>query len=262
MLPVKWVYGEKLPFEESNLVEFKEVSIFSGLFKHVDSPLQKYKETLAGFLNAGRGYLIMGIKDDGTIVGVDDTTSESLDKFKLWIDSCFNTLIYRDGKSMDPSEISIRFNMFPVENSKKNIIVIDVLNKGLPMNIMTRSGIIIYRLNASNFKLSSEPVYRKRDVKGMIQSIQAQMRGTMNDLQIKHEQILKSQEKEMKQYIEKISTSLYNKYKMEKSLGILCNCSSSWTKFIKGFLMILSQRPCFMSAESGSDKGILSTEIC
>jgi len=235
MLPLRWVYGEKLPFQESNLVEFKEVSVFSGLFKHAHSPLQKYKETIAGFLNGGRGYLIMGIKDDGTITGVDDMTNESLDKFKLWIDSCFNTLIYRDGKPMDPAEISINFKTFPIENSKLKIVLIDVLNKGLPMNIMTRSGTIIYRLNASNFKLSSEPVYRKRDVKGMIQSIQNQMRQTMDDLQTKHDLIIKSQEKEMKQCIEQVSKSLYDKYKMEESLGILCNCSSSWTKFIKWF---------------------------
>jgi predicted HTH transcriptional regulator len=261
MLPLKWVHGVKLPFQESNLVEFKEVSIFSGLFKHTQSPLPKYKETIVGFLNGGHGYLILGIRNDGTIIGVDDMTTESIDKFKLWIDSCFNTLIYRDGKPMDPSEISINFKAFPVENRNSNIVVIHVLNKGLPMNIMTRSGTIIYRLNASNFKLSSEPVYRKRDVKGMIQSIQTQMRETIDNLQTKHEQILKGQDKEMKEYIEQISKSLYEKYKIEEPLGIFCNCSSSWTKFIKGFFMILSHRPSFMSAETGSNKGILSTEI-
>jgi len=235
ILPQKWVFNDRIPFQESNLVEFKEVSIFSGLFKNRKSKisaLPKYRETITGFINGGQGYLIMGVKNDGTIVGVQNMTDESIDKFKLWLDGSFNSLVYKDGKPIDPSKISITFKKFPVENTSSNVIVIEVINKGTPMDVMTRSGTIVYRLNASNFKISSEPVYRKRDVRGMIQSIQTQMNQSIKDLQEKHQEKIKNiimgQEKEFKNYVDKISDSLYDKYRIEDPKESLCLRLVKW----------------------------------
>jgi len=227
-LPTRWVYGEKVPFQEGAHIEFKEVSVFAGLFKNKSlgsSGLPKYRETILGFLNGGHGYLMMGIKDDGTIVGVENMTDEMVDKFKLWLDGSFNNLVYKNGKPIDPSKISIKFQTFPVVNHStgSNVIVIEAMNKGSPMDIMTRSGTIIYRLNASNFKVISEPIYRKRDVKGMIHSIQVQMQVVIDEkrkiierLQEAHKEevnsILRSQIKEIRE----ISESLYEKYKIEE----------------------------------------------
>jgi len=225
-LPQKWVYGEKVPFQESNVVEFKEVTLFAGLFKNKSlgsSGLPKYRETIIGFLNGGQGYLIMGIRNDGIITGVENIADEVMDKFNLWIDGSFNTLVYKNGKPIDPSKISIKVHVFPVEGRDASILIVEVENRGKIMDIMTRSGSIIYRLNASNFKVMSEPVYRKRDVKGMIHSIQIQMQNVIDEkrkiierLQDKHQDeikdILKSQAKE----IRLISESLYDKYKIEE----------------------------------------------
>jgi hypothetical protein len=226
-LPARWIYGEKLAFQENDQVEFKEVAVFSGLFKNrtrKDSGLPKYRETLIGFLNSvGQGYLIMGIKDDGTIVGVEDMTDDSIDKFKLWVDSSFNSLVYKNGKPIDPSTISIKFYTYPVEGHASNVVVVEAINKGKPLDIMLRSGTIIYRLNASNFKVSTEPVYRKRDVKGMIQAVQMRMqrvvdqkRKEIKDLQEKHEEELEKREKDTKAFINEISKSLYEKYNKEE----------------------------------------------
>lgn len=226
LLPEMWVYGEKVPFQESNLVEFKEVTVFAGLFKNKSlgsSGLPKYRETIIGFLNGGQGYLIMGIRNDGTIVGVENIADEVMDKFMLWIDGSFNNLVYKNGKPIDPSKITIKVHVFPVQGYASSVIVIEVENRGKQMDIMTRSGTIIYRLNASNFKVSSEPIYRKRDVKGMIHSIQVQMQTVIDEkrkiierLQEKHKDeindILKSQAKEIKI----ISQSLYEKYKIDE----------------------------------------------
>lgn len=241
-LPEKWVFGEKVPFQESNLVEFKEVTVFAGLFKNRSlgsSGLPKYRETIIGFLNGGKGYLIMGIKNNGTIMGVENITDDVMDKFNLWIDGSFNTLVYKNGKPIDPSQITIKVHMFPVEGRASSIIVIEVENRGKPMDIMTRSGTIIYRLNASNFKVSSEPVYRKRDVKGMILAVQGQMqliidekRKTIERLQDKHEdeikEVMRSQSKEIRAYIDQISKSLYDKYKMEDEKETLCSRIIKW----------------------------------
>jgi hypothetical protein len=186
-LPETWIYAEKVPFTESNTVEFKRVSIFSGLFIYTssNSGLPKYKETLIGFLNSGGGCLFMGILDDGTILGVEDLTESGLDKLNLWVDSCFNSLVYKDGEPINPAQISLRIHVFPVRRTdteeSRHVVMIEATNKGLPLDIMTRSGTIIYRLNASNYKVCVEPVYRKSDVKGMITSIQTQMQQIIDE---------------------------------------------------------------------------------
>lgn len=184
-MPTTWVYGDKVPFTESNMVEFKRVSIFPGLFIYTssNSGLPKYKETLIGFLNSGGGYLFMGILDDGTILGVEGLTESGLDKLNLWVDSCFNSLVYKDGEPINPAQISLKIHVFPVTGTEDNrhVVVIQAMNKGLPLDIMTRSGTIIYRLNASNYKVCVEPVYRKSDVKGMITSIQTQMQQIIDE---------------------------------------------------------------------------------
>ena len=239
MLPKQWVFGEKVPFTESNMVEFKRVSIFTGLFTLKSlrgSGLPKYKETIHAFLNGAGGYLIMGVLDDGTIAGGENLTAEFLDKFNLWIDSCYVTFTCKDGESIDPGIIQMKIHTFPVLNSsiKTDILVVEVINKGVPLNIMNRSGVIIYRLNASNYKMITEPVYKKRDVKGMIQSIQCNMQQIINekhraieDLQEKHideiKDIVKREGKITRDYVEKISESLYEKYKIEKERESLCS---------------------------------------
>jgi hypothetical protein len=235
-LPQKWVFGEKVPFQESSLVEFKEVTVFAGLFRNKSlgsSGLPKYRETIIGFLNGGLGYLIMGIRNDGTIMGVENIADEVMDKFMLWIDGNFNSLVYKNGNPIDPSKIKIKVHVFPVEENPSSIIVVEVENRDTTMGIMTLSGTIVYRLNASNFKVTSEPIYRKRDVKGMIHSIELQMqnvifekRKAIEKLQEKHKDeihaILKSQANEIKQ----ISESLYDKYKIEKES--LCSKIIKW----------------------------------
>jgi len=234
-LPEQWVYGEKVPFHEGNTVEFKRVSIFTGLFNHVSlrgSGLPKYKETIHAFLNGVGGYLIMGVLDNGTIVGGENLTPEFLDKFNLWIDSCYESFMSKDGIPIDPSQISMKIHTFPVigdyESEKStHILVVEVINKRFPLNIMNRSGTIMYRLNASNYKMVTEPVYKKRDVKGMIQSIQCHMQQIIDEknkalekIQEKHaddiKEIVKRESNITRDYIEKISGSLYEKYRIEK----------------------------------------------
>jgi hypothetical protein len=245
-LPPVWVYGTKVPFQEGTAVEFKEVTVFSGLFRHKsvgNSGLPKYRETIIGFLNSGSGLLIMGIKNDGTIVGVEDTNDHTMDMFKLWVDSHYNSLVYKNGKPIDPSNISIKYYTYPVINrtSTAQIIVVEAINKGTAMDIMTRSGTVIHRLNASNFKLTSEPIYRKRDVKGMIYAVRGQMhtiladkKRMIEDLQEKHQEDIKraihAERQSIRDYVEKISISLYTRYNSEPKPSfcskVMCALSS------------------------------------
>jgi len=251
ILPDKWVYNEKVPFNESNLVEFKRVSIFTGLFtlKSIrGSGLPKYKETIHAFLNGAGGYLIMGILDDGTIVGGENLTPEFLDRFNLWIDSCYGTFTCKDGGPIDPCKIQMKIHTFPVHYAPTtaHILIVEVINKGVPLNIMNRSGVIIYRLNASNYKMITEPVYKKRDVKGMIQSIQGHMQQIINekhraleDLQEKHlddiKAVIRRESKIARSYVEKISESLYTKYKIEQENRGLCGKIMEYLGMLKLF---------------------------
>ena len=236
-LPKKWVYGEKVPFAESNTVEFKEVAIFSGLFKNSSSPtsgLPKYRDTLIGFLNCGGGYLILGIRNNGVIAGVKEMTDGALDRFNLWIDSTFNVIMYKDGSPIDPSLTTLKVHTFPVEGTDENtfVVCVEAIHKGEALDIMTRAGKIIYRLNASNYKIASEPMYRKRDVQGMICAIQTQMQAVINDkhkalkvLQEKHkeeiETLLKGEKERSEQHVRavmtQVSESLYSKYHLEST---------------------------------------------
>jgi hypothetical protein len=206
MLPQQWVLGAKVPFPESNTVEFKRVAVFSGLFtqqtKH-SSGLPKYKETLNAFLNSSGGYLIMGILDDGTIMGVDGLTEGILDKFNLWVDSCFNSFVYKDGSPLDPTQVFLKIHIFPVASASSNIIIVEAINKGPPLNIMNRDGTILYRLNASNYKITAEPVYRKRDVRGMISAIKDHMQKIIDE---KHRAIQDLQEKHHHEVLDYIDT--------------------------------------------------------
>lgn len=235
-LPQQWVLNEKVPFKESNTVEFKRVSIFSGLFNLKSSKcsgLPKYKETINAFLNSGGGYLIMGVLDDGTIVGAENVTDEMIDRCKLWLDSCFHGFMYKDGTALNPLEVFLTIKTFPVLHTNSSVIVIEAINTGSQLNIMSKCGTIIYRLNASNYKMVSEPIYRRRDVKGMIQSMQTHMQDSINekrkeiqDLQEKHVEeirvIVEREGKITRDYVEKISESLYEKYKIEEKREGLC----------------------------------------
>ena len=244
-LPEQWALNEKVPFKESNTVEFKRVSIFSGLFNLKSSKcsgLPKYKETINAFLNSGGGYLIMGVLDDGIIVGAENVTEEMIDKCKLWLDSCFHGFMYKDGTALNPLEVFLTIKTFPVINTDASIIVIEAMNTGPQLNIMSKCGTIIYRLNASNYKMISEPIYRRRDVKGMIQSIQKQMQSIIDkkhreieDLQEKHVEeirvIVEREGKITRNYVEKISESLYEKYKIEiAGRDSICSRVMQWLR--------------------------------
>lgn len=235
-LPTNWIYNEKLPFGESNTVEFKEVARFPGLFKHESPPasgLPKYRDTVIGFLNSGNGYLIMGILDNGTIKGVAEMSDELMDRLNLWVDTVYRNLVYKDGSQMDPAKTTLRAMRFSVEGSTEQayVVVIEAIHKGEILDIATRGGEIVYRLNASNYKMSSEPVYRKNDIQGMVCAIQTRMQEIIRE---KHRAIENLQEKhademaaalkrerehnetELRNIVSEVSSSLYSMYRTQQ----------------------------------------------
>lgn len=223
-LPETWVAGAKMPFGEGTNAEFKLAKSFTGA---MHTSLTKYRETVCGFLNSGGGYLILGVSDKGEIVGMDEVNPYTLDRMNCWADSIFGTLSLKDGTPLNPKETSVRVLSFPVEGTKRSVVIVEAQHTGANLEVMTKGGDIFYRLNASNYRLSSEPVYRKRDVEGMLQTARVQMQEvidlqhkTIKQMQERHrEEIFRtmSQEKErsekqMREIMSQVSVSLYKMY--------------------------------------------------
>jgi hypothetical protein len=260
--PTVWTFGETMPQGEGNKCEYKEARSLSGAMY---TSLQKYKDTLIGFLNVGGGVLILGVKNDGTILGIEDVSVVDLDKLNVWVDTMYCHLVYKDGSQLDPRKVSFKVKIFEVQGSqqplpfrwnpknwtlytttpleskdepstlstttttKRICIAIEAHNYhcGEAMEIMTRGGEIIYRLNASNYKVSTEAIYRQRDVQGMIKTVHEQMskvikeqHNTIKRLQQKHQEEIEDimdQEKKktdtmIRVVVEQVSATLYSKY--------------------------------------------------
>ncbi len=77
-----------LKVEESETVEFKESFNWSGR--------AKYARTIAGMANHNGGYILFGVKDDGTIIGMRNDTFSTLDQSKItqFLNACFQPQIY------------------------------------------------------------------------------------------------------------------------------------------------------------------------
>jgi predicted HTH transcriptional regulator len=213
VLPQKWVVGEKMPCVEGTNIEFKESRNLRG---SMATSLSKYRETLTGLLNVGGGYLILGVTDQGIIKGVDESDDDALDKFRVAIDILYGELNYKDGSPLDPELTSLKVKVFPLQNTEKKIIVIEANNTADILTIQSGGGYLIYRLNASNYRLRSERIYRHRDVQGLVKTVKQKMSLMLDEQHKRHKEILKAQrdksEKEMAELIKTISDSLYETY--------------------------------------------------
>jgi predicted HTH transcriptional regulator len=230
VLPKKWIVGEKMPCVEGTNIEFKESRNLRG---SMATSLAKYRETLTGLLNVGGGYLILGVTDQGIIKGVDESDDDALDKFRVAIDILYGELNYKDGKSLDPELTSLKVKVFPLENTDRKIIVIEAINNADILTIQSGGGYLIYRLNASNYRLRSERIYRHRDVQGLVKTVKQKMSLMIEEQHNRHKEILKEQrlksEKEMTDLIKAISDSLYETYRIqseptlcERFLDLIC----------------------------------------
>ena len=92
------------------------------------------------------------------------------------------------------------------------------LKKG---KIETGSGEIIYRLNASNYKLRTEPIYRHRDVQGLIRTVQIQMQGIIKE---QHDTIRKMNEKH---HVEMARALQIEKDRNEKAMRLMIHSLST-----------------------------------
>jgi len=218
MLPPKWVIDEKMPSTEGTNLEFKEAFRLKGAMQ---TSLPKYRETLIGLLNVGGGYLVLGVTNKGVIQGMEESDDDTLDKFRVWVDAQYGSLLYRDGSRLDPQLTSLKVKVFPVEQTDRRVIAIEAFNTMDSLQIQTGSGEIIYRLNASNYKLRTEPIYRHRDVQGLIRTVQIQMQGIIKE---QHDTIRKMNEKH---HVEMARALQVEKERNEKAMRLMIHSLSA-----------------------------------
>ena len=146
------------PYPEGQVLEFKETSTVS--FK------DKILVTLCAFLNSGGGHLVIGIKDNLEIAGV-NVPPKLLDSFILKLDSIHHhSIIVTCDNEKIPHETIITRTVTLSEN--RLIIVI----KAIPMLFRTyklNDGSLWYRLTCSNYKISSIKVYNQSQVMSLIE---------------------------------------------------------------------------------------------
>ena len=82
--------GELIAAGEGHHVEFKETARWNVHTKQRDQKLELViAKAVAGFLNADGGTLLIGVADDGSVMGLDNDLvlmkSPDLDRFELWL---------------------------------------------------------------------------------------------------------------------------------------------------------------------------------
>ena len=88
LLTLKTKRPKILKVEESDTVEFKESFNWSGR--------AKYARTIAALANHKGGYILFGVKNDGTVVGMKDNSFSTLDQSKItqFLNAYFQPQIY------------------------------------------------------------------------------------------------------------------------------------------------------------------------
>ena len=144
------------PLNEGRHVEFKS-SIQCG--KH------KVLPTLCGFLNVGGGHMIFGVADDLAINGFTATTKE-LDSFLLFVDNIVRNghLMKENNDPILPGQIACR--VINLDDGRRVIVI--TATSAEVTRYQLKDGIIYYRLNASNYRVTNEKYYTDAQVSMMM----------------------------------------------------------------------------------------------
>lgn len=185
----------------TSLPEFPDVSkattfpLFEGNWLELKESIQqipKIRETICAFLNGMGGYIVVGVKDNRQIVGID--LAKHLDVLKRCVDDTFHQKIImkEDGTLLAPGTVTA--DTVPSANGKDIIIVKVVPEKNTSYVI---GGEKIVRLNASNYRVTQEKYLSESLVK---QKIDSEIGSIFTSLEKKY----KSENDRMKAKIKKI----------------------------------------------------------
>jgi predicted HTH transcriptional regulator len=188
----------KFPFAESQNFEYKECLNIS--FK------DKILATICAFLNGGGGYLILGVRDNLDICGVDPTPKE-LDGFLLKLDQIIHhsQIVTCDNEIIPFETIQTRVIRL---NTNRALIIIKV-TKLIDSSYKLSDGSVYYRLNCSNYKISSSKVYNQSQVWALIEK-------ERSDVQSQHIEFLNALREKLRIEHEKYTELLKEKEAVEE----------------------------------------------
>lgn len=188
----------KFPFAESQNFEYKECLNIS--FK------DKILATICAFLNGGGGYLILGVRDNLDICGVDPTPKE-LDNFLLKLDQIIHhsQIVTCENETIPIDTIQTRVVRLPTNR----VLVLIKVSKILDSSYKLSDGSVYYRLNCSNYKISSSKVYNQSQVWALIEK-------ERSDVQSQHIEFLNALREKLKVQHEKYTELLKEKEILEE----------------------------------------------
>lgn len=138
-----------VPFENDYL-EYKE-NMSDGIAKNIH-------ESICAFLNRNGGYVIVGISDDRTIVGVN---MKLYDRFvNNTVDSIYNQALIVKNERDIINPFMIKINIY-TNKQNKTLFILDIttdlpkLEYGYRSEYSLKCGSSFFRLNASNKRLTS-----------------------------------------------------------------------------------------------------------
>ena len=163
LTPEDFATTDIFPYYESQQYEFK-----SNL-----CPGDKLVPTICAFLNSGGGYIICGIEDTTLKIKGIDKTSKHIDTFLLNIDTIFHMrkIITQSGNTICPSSVTTRV----VKQKDDKPIIIITLKPGANIKYQLIDGGIYYRINASNYKISTSRMYTEAEVNSKIIRVRGSM---------------------------------------------------------------------------------------
>lgn len=188
----------KFPFAECQKFEYKECLKIS--FR------DKILSTICAFLNSGGGYLILGVRDNLDICGIDPTPKE-LDCFLLKIDQIIHhsQIVTCENENIPFDTINTRVIRLPTNRS----LVIIKVNKIINASYKLSDGSVYYRLNCSNYKISSSKVYNQSQMWALIEK-------ERNDVQSQHIEFLNALREKLQIEHEKYIELLKQKQTLEE----------------------------------------------
>ena len=136
-------------------------------------PGDKIIPTICAFLNSGGGNIICGI-DDAThqIKGVIKPIKH-IDAFLLNIDSIYHMkkIITMDKTLIGPSTITTQIH----KQKEGNPVIVIIIKPDINTKYQLANGTIYYRVNASNYKITTERMFSELDVNLKISRIKKLM---------------------------------------------------------------------------------------
>jgi hypothetical protein len=147
-LPTRFERGARFPFSEGQQFEFKETENVL--------PAEKLYETVCAFLNSKGGYLIVGIHDNGTIMGM---RRKDCDIVLLRADSTIHTrrVVERDTARNISCDTLCAYTVPVVGADADDLFVVVLRVQSADHNQIFRmyNGDILIRLSASNYRTRS-----------------------------------------------------------------------------------------------------------